>query len=77
MFGLSDGRAEPIQGTECSDKSMVVDMKMLLKEVEPSGAYTTLLKTFAVFMKLFKGIIQCVKIIWVYDIMSGNVDKVN
>jgi hypothetical protein len=63
MFGLSDGRAEPIWGSECSDKSRVVDKRMLSREVEPSGAYTALPKNFAVFMKSFKGVIQCIEII--------------
>jgi hypothetical protein len=58
MFGLGDGRTDAVWNTEFSDVSMVVDEGMLSREVEPSGAYTTLLKNLAVFMKPFKGIIQ-------------------
>jgi hypothetical protein len=58
MFGLGDGRTDAVWNTKFSDVSMVVDEVMLSREVEPSGAHTTLLKNLAVFMKPFKGIIQ-------------------
>ena len=77
MLGFGYQRAESIQGTKGLDVFMVMDERMLSREVKTSRANTALHKYFVVLMEVFKCIVHRLKTVQIYDIALGNIDKVD
>jgi uncharacterized protein YggU (UPF0235/DUF167 family) len=56
---------------------MVMDERMLSREVETGRANTALLEYLAVLMKAFKCVVHCLKAVRIYNIAPGNINKVD
>ena len=77
MLGFGYQRAESIRGTKGSDVFMVMDERMLSREVKTSRANTALHKYFAVLMEVFNCVVHRLNTVRIYDITPRNIDKVN